>query len=422
MTEKITYEIEGGARLEGEIRLSGAKNSALRLLAASILTDNTVILTGCPVHLQDSRIHIAMLEALGKVININGDTISISEPTELKTELIWEGPSIRNTLLIAGALYSRFGVAKVPFPGGCKLGERKIDIHLELFKAMGAKIAPSDTHIILEKDKHIEGLVDFRLPLRSSGATENALIMSSFSSVDLKLSNPHVRPEIMDLIAFLKKIGANIVPYGQDYFRIRGSHLRKVSVTHNVIPDNVEAMTWLIAAIITQGNVSILNFPWAHLEMPMIHLLEGLSFISYRSGVLRVDGRGATSFELATGPYPGINSDMQALFAAYGLQAQGDSRIVDLRFLDRFQYASELKKTGAGLLVEGNSLKIIGGRPLASANMNATDIRGGMAMVLVALIAKGTSQIHNMYQVERGYERLDDKLRILGVNVSRNVQ
>ena len=420
MTEKITYEIEGGARLEGEIRLSGAKNSALRLLAASILTDNTVILTGCPVLLQDSRIHIAMLEALGKVINIDGDTISISEPTELKTELIWEGPSIRNTLLIAGALYSRFGVAKVPFPGGCKLGERKIDIHLELFKAMGAKIAPSDTHIILKKDKHIEGLVDFRLPLRSSGATENALIMSSFSSVDLKLSNPHVRPE--DLIAFLKKIGANIVPYGQDYFRIRGSQLRKVSVTHNVIPDNVEAMTWLIAAIITQGNVSILNFPWAHLEMPMIHLLEGLSFISYRSGVLRVDGRGATSFELATGPYPGINSDMQALFAAYGLQAQGDSRIVDLRFLDRFQYASELKKTGAGLLVEGNSLKIIGGRPLASANMNATDIRGGMAMVLVALIAKGTSQIHNMYQVERGYERLDDKLRILGVNVSRNVQ
>lgn len=420
--KNIIYKIEGGVTLEGEVRLSGAKNSALRLLAASILTEQKVTLMGCPALLQDSKVHIAMLEALGKEVQIEGDYIQISEPNGLMTELIWDGPSIRNTLLIAGALFARFGKAKVPFPGGCKLGDRKIDLHLELIQLVGGKLIPSDSHLIIEREKEVTGPLQYKLPIRSTGATENALLMASFSQVDLKLSNPHVRPEITDLIHFLRKMGAKISINGQDSFQIYGSRRRSVRIHHEVVADNVEAMTWLIATIITKGNVTIPNFPMDHLEMPMIHILEGQSFLHYKDGVLRIDGRGATSFELATGPYPGINSDMQALFAAYGLQAEGDSRIIDLRFLDRFQYVKALESMGAELSAQSNSLKIKGGKPLNAANIDATDIRGGMAMVLAALIADGTSQIGNMYQVERGYERLVEKLQRLGVNASRHVE
>lgn len=422
MSEKISYVIDGGVSLKGEVRLSGAKNSALRLLAASILTNQKVTLIGCPSELQDSRVHIAMLKALGKEVNIEGDYVEISEPNGLKTELTWNGPSIRNTLLIAGALFARFGKAKVPFPGGCKLGDRKIDLHLELIQRLGGRLISSETHIIIERAKEVTGKIDFKLPIRSTGATENALLMASFSRVHLKLMNPHVRPEITDLIHFLKKMGASIEINGQDSFEIKGSEQRIARLHHEVIADNVEAITWLIAAIITRGNVVIPNFPMDHLEMPMIHLLEGQSFLQYKDGVLRIDGQGATSFELATGPYPGINSDMQALFAAYALQAEGVSRIIDLRFKDRFQYVQELKKMGADLEVDKNVLTINGGNQLKAADISATDIRGGMAMVLAALIAHDSTKISNMYQVERGYENLDEKLRSLGVNVSRYVE
>lgn len=416
---KIKYTIQGKARLEGEVKVSGAKNSALRLLAASVLTSESVTLINFPVGLQDSKVHIEMLRALGKHIVISGDTITITENKEISSTLEWEGPSIRNTLLIAGALFSRFGRAEVPFPGGCKLGDRKIDLHLKLYSLMGAEIIPSDTHIILNKAKSVNGDISFRLPLRSSGATENALIMSCFGKVNLKIINPHVRPEIIDLIEFLNKLGGNILSSGQDFFYVKGSRLNKRSIVHNVVPDNVEAMTWLIAAIITNGNVRIKNFPYDHLEMPMIHIKQGESELEFIERDLHVLGKGPTSFELATGPYPGINSDMQALFASYGLLAQGDSRIIDLRFLDRFQYSEGLQRLGASLKVNGNELDIFGGSELIATRVSATDIRGGMALVLAALLAKGETEIENMYQVERGYENLDLKLSRLGVKVRR---
>lgn len=416
----IKYTIQGKARLEGEVKVSGAKNSALRLLAASILTSESVTLIGCPVGLQDAKVHIEMLRSLGKHIEIFDDTITIKETKEISSTLEWDGPSIRNTLLIAGALFSRFGHAKVPFPGGCRLGDRKIDLHLKLYSLMGAEIIPSDTHIILTRGKSVKGDLEFRLPLRSSGATENALIMSCFGEVNLKIINPHVRPEIMDLIEFLNKLGGNILTSGQDFFLVKEGSSCESSIMHKVVPDNVEAITWLIATIITKGKVTIKNFPHDHLEMPMVHIKQGASRLEVDKDDLIVLGKGSTSFELATGPYPGINSDMQALFAGYGLLAEGDSRIIDLRFLDRFQYADALQKLGASLEVDGNELKIYGGKNLESAKVVATDIRGGMAMVLAALVADGKTEIDNMYQVERGYEKLDLKLAELGVNVVRH--
>lgn len=403
-------------RLYGNVKVSGAKNSSLRLLAASILTDETVELNNFPNGLLDVQVHLDMLKVLGKTYQSNGDNVWISETKETSTTLDWNERSIRNTLLILGALTARFGEGKVPLPGGCKLGERKYDLHVMLLENLGAEVwEEGDFLCAKSKSDRLVGS-DIVLPMRSTGATENSIICGSLARGTTTVWNPHIRPEIMDLIDLLTKMGAKIEVFGQKCIVIEGVE-RLNGVKHAVIPDNMEALTWAIGSVITDGEVEIENFPFEHLEVPMVYLREsGMKFYRGESSLI-VKGGTPYPVEISTGPYPGINSDMQPLFAVYGAMSQGESKIVDLRFPGRYGYAEELAKMGVKYKVEGDLLVIDGGSSLHGATVNALDLRAGIALLLAGLTADGETIIENSWQIHRGYEYLAHKLESLDVSI-----
>ena len=404
-------------RLNGIVNVSGAKNSSLRLLAASLLTDEKVELNNFPNGLLDVQVHLEMLKVLGKNYFVNQDTVLISETDANTTsKLEWDGRSIRNTLLILGALVTRFGEGKVPLPGGCKLGERKYDLHVMLLEKLGAKVWEEDDYLCAKVDGQLTGN-DIVLPMRSTGATENSIISASLAKGKTTIWNPHIRPEIIDLINMINKMGGKIEVFGQKCIVVEG--VTKLSgVKHAVIPDNMEALTWAIGSVITNGEVEIRNFPFEHLEVPMVYLREsGMKFFKGHNSLI-VKGGTPYPVEISTGPYPGINSDMQPLFAVYGAMSKGESKVVDLRFPGRYGYAEELSKMGVNYEVDGDLLKIHGGNPLQGANVKALDLRAGIALLLAGLtVEEGETIIEDSWQIQRGYEFLDVKLQNLGVQI-----
>ena len=413
-TEKMIIQ---RSKLIGQAEVSGAKNSALKLLAASILTDETVELLHSPTSLLDMQIHLKMLSEIGKDFAIDGDYLKISENRRIKCELVWNERSIRNTLLILGAFITRFGEGKVPLPGGCNLGERKYDLHVQLLEQFGARVWEEEGYLCAKSNGKLAGC-EIILPIRSTGATENAIISASLASGTTTIWNPHIRPEIIDLISLLKKMGAKIVIYGQQCIRIQGvEHLK--GVEHTVIPDNMEAITWAIASVITNGDIEIINFPFEHLEVPLIFLKEsGMKFYKGKDSLI-VRGGKPYPVEISTGPYPGINSDMQPFFALYGSCSQGVSKVVDLRFPGRYGYAVELAKMGMIYKIEGDILTIEGGHNFIGTNVKALDLRAGMALLLAGLIADGETIIEDAWQITRGYEDLDSKLKSLGATFTQ---
>lgn len=406
------------SKLEGQVKLSGAKNSALRLLAASLLTEETIELNNFPNGLLDVQVHLDMLKVLGKEFSVTGDNVVIKETRPDVTALEWTERSIRNTLLILGALVTRYGQGRVPLPGGCKLGERKYDLHVVLLENLGAEVWEEDPGYLCAKAKG-ERLIasDIHLPMRSTGATENSIICATLARGTTTVWNPHIRPEIMDLIDMLKKMGAKINVYGQKCIVIEGVE-RLTGVKHDVIPDNMEALTWAIGSVITKGLVEIENFPFEHLEIPMVYLREsGMKFYRGQSSLI-VKGGTPYPVEISTGPYPGINSDMQPLFAVYGAMCKGESKIVDLRFPGRYGYAEELAKMGMNYKVEGDMLVVNGGTSLKGTKVTALDLRAGIALLLAGLTAEDETVIENSWQIHRGYEHLQHKLKSLGVQTN----
>lgn len=409
--------------LKGTVTIDGAKNSALRLLAASLLTDETLTLTNYPSSLLDAKVHVGMLEALGKSCSlVNDKVIVISESNPLTTQLVWNERSIRNTLLILGALVSRFGEAKVPLPGGCKLGERKYDIHVMLLEKLGAKVWEEGDYLCAKSiNKRLQG-TDIYLPMRSTGATENAVIAASLASGTTQIWGPHVRPEIFDLINMLNAMGAKITVYGQERIEVQGVEGLH-GVKHRVIPDNMEAITWVGAAAITQGDIEIVDFPYDDLEVVMAHLKSAGAKFYQGENSLIVRGGTCYPIEISTGPHPGINSDVQPILAAWAAQARGESRIVDLRFPGRYGYAEEMKKMGLNYTVEGDMLKIAGkGGGLHGAEVRALDLRAGIALALCGMAAEGETIIHDAWQIGRGYVDLIPKLKSLGAVCSGEIK
>ncbi len=402
-------------RLEGQVELSGAKNSALRLLAASVLTDEPIEILRSPNGLSDMQVHISMLRKMGKTCIDKKNYLRIEENNKITHELLWDERSIRNTLLILGSLTTRFGEGRVPLPGGCRLGDRKYDLHVMVLEKMGAKVWEEDGYLCAKSTGRLKGC-DIYLPIRSTGVTENAILCGTLATGRTTIWNPHIRPEILDLIELLKKMGAKIKVFGQKCIEINGVEQLR-GARHTVIPDNMEAITWAIASVITNGDIEIINFPFEHLEVPLVFLREsGMKF--YR-GDNSLIVRGGTPFpvEISTGPYPGINSDMQPLFAVYGACSQGESKIVDLRFPGRYGYAEELAKMGMDYHIDGDLLKICGGNALKGATVKALDLRAGMALLLAGLVAEGDTIIEDAWQIGRGYEYLDQKLKQLGVTL-----
>ncbi|WP_158967156.1 UDP-N-acetylglucosamine 1-carboxyvinyltransferase [Paraglaciecola sp. L3A3] len=417
MSDNFTYKVKPSV-VQGRVRLSGAKNSVLRLLAASILTEGDIELTNYPASLLDVQVHQKMLEVLGKkIVNIDDDKVKIIQQSPCSGELIWEGRSIRNTLLILGALVAKNGYGKVPLPGGCKLGERKYDLHVMLLENLGATVSEDGDYLVARAENGLVGN-DIELPMRSTGATENSIICASLAQGKTTVWNPHIRPEIIDLINFLKGCGAKIEVFGQERIEIEGVSSLSAN-KHSVIIDNMEALTWVIAATITGGSLEIDNFPFIDLEVPLAFLKES-GVRLYRFDDSAHVGKGnAYPIEISTGPYPGINSDMQPLFAVFGAMSKGTSKIVDLRFPGRYGYAEELAKMGVQSKVVGDMLEIKGGNPLTGETVNALDLRAGIALLLAGLVADGETTILNAWQIERGYNGIIEKLNACGVNIEK---
>lgn len=411
----LTYEVEK-SRLQGQVHVSGAKNSVLRLLAASLLTAEPVVLRNYPSTLLDAQVHVGMLAALGKECTVSEESIEIREAQAPPSELNWDGRSIRNTLLILGALTARTGAGAVPVPGGCKLGDRKYDIHEMLLEKLGARVYVDDQDRLAAEAPN--GLIgtDIHLPIRSTGATENAIIAGSLARGVTRIWNPHIRPEIIDLVNFLRSMGGEIVVHGQEHIEVHGQ-TALAGTQHTVIADNMEALTWLVASVITGGDIEIVNFPYADLEVPLIHFREsGARFFRGEDSMIVRGGR-PLPIEISTGPYPGINSDMQPLFAVYAACARGTSKIVDLRFPGRYGYAEEMAKMGVTTQSNGDLLTIQGGNPMHGAEVIALDLRAGIALSLAGLTASGTTRVRDAWQVERGYNRFIEKLRSLGGSI-----
>ncbi|GEN29661.1 UDP-N-acetylglucosamine 1-carboxyvinyltransferase [Halovibrio variabilis] len=410
------------SRLEGSVDLAGAKNSALRLLAASILTSETLELSNYPSELLDAKIHVDMLSALGKeTVLLTNTRIQIQERCQLKSELIWHGRSIRNTLLILGALTARFGHAKVPLPGGCKLGERKYDLHVMLLEKLGARVYEEGEYLCTEAQNGLQG-ADIDLPMRSTGATENAVIASCLAQGVTRIWNPHIRPEIIDLINMLNTMGAKIRVFGQEHIEVTGVE-GLTGAKHKVIADNMEAITWLAAAMITKGDIEINDFPYQDLEVVLAHLKAAGAKLYKGENSLIVRGGHCYPIEISTGPHPGINSDVQPILAAWAAQARGESRIIDLRFPGRYGYAEQMARMGLKHDVAGDMLKIYGqGGGLVGAEVKALDLRAGIALTLCGLAAEGETTITDAWQIGRGYVNLIPKLKSLGAVCSGEIK
>ncbi|MEZ9405880.1 UDP-N-acetylglucosamine 1-carboxyvinyltransferase [Vibrio sp. 10N.286.48.F5] len=404
------------SQLTGTVKVSGAKNSVLRLLAASILFDENVELTNYPSSLLDVQIHEDMLRYLGKNVEVNDDSVVISQVDSISTNLEWHERSIRNTLLILGASVAKYGYGRVPLPGGCKLGERKYDIHVHVLESLGARITEDGEYLIAESKERLTGC-DIHLRMRSTGATENAILAGCLASGTTRIYNPHIRPEIIDLISFLNKSGANIKAYGQERIEICGVQSLS-SVRHSVMPDNMEALTWAILATMTKSEIKIENFPFEDLEIPLIHLREsGVNL--YRCGSNAIIAKGhCYPVEISTGPYPGINSDMQPLFAAFASSCNGKSHIIDLRFPGRYAYSSDMNKMGVNCKVSGDSLEILGSNKIVGSEVKASDLRAGIALLMLGLVAEGKTIISDSWQIKRGYDNILEKLISLGASVS----
>lgn len=408
----------GPSKLQGAVHVSGAKNSALRLLAASLLTSNAVELQNYPSGLLDVQIHEGMLKALGKqIIHLGPDSLRICESHPVGSELIWRERSIRNTLLILGALVARTGRGSVPLPGGCRLGERKYDLHVMLLEKLGARVWDDGVSLFAETAGGLRG-ADIHLPIRSTGATENALLAASLASGTTRIWNPHIRPEILDLVALLREMGAEISVFGQEHIQVVGVP-ELAGAVHRVLPDNMEAVTWLVAAVMTGGDVEIHDFPRRDMEVVLTHLVAAGARIYEGDQSVIVRGGRCYPLEISTGPHPGINSDVQPILAAWCANAVGQSRIVDLRFPGRYGYAEEMAKMGLQSRIEGDFLVIDGrGGGLKGADVRALDLRAGAALALCGLVADGETVIHDAWQIFRGYNDFVGKLKALGGNVS----
>lgn len=404
------------AELNGDVYITGAKNAALRHLAASILTDGSITLDNYPVNMLDVKLHEDMIKYLGKTIKHNRGSAIIEGKIQI-SELIWDKRSIRNTLLILGALLTKAGCGKVPLPGGCDLGDRKYDIHVELMRNMGAQVWQEGKYLCANVESRLHGC-EYTFPIRSTGATENAVIMGSLAEGITKIWNPHIRPEILDLIALLRKLGAKIKVNGQESIEIEGVDSLEGGISHFIVGDSLQAFTYLVAGAMAGKELLIHNFPFDDLEVPLIYMkFSGMSYFRNENNLIVRKCR-TYPIEISTGSYPGVNSDLQPFFAVWGALSNGISAITDLRYVGRYGYADEFAKMGVCSEIDNTRLLIHGGRMIkGGTTVRALDLRAGAACVLLALIADAPTQIEDFWMVERGYDDIIAVLRSVGVKI-----
>lgn len=400
----------------GTVTLSGAKNSALRLAVASLLSSEPVRLLQFPSGLLDVQVQLGMLEALGKKVTFGDDWVEIVEATAPPSELRWpDGRSIRNTLLVLGALLARRGAGAVPMPGGCDLGGRPYNYHQELFEALGAKVWVEDD---LLHASHPGGQLSggvYRCPIRSTGVTENALLCGALADGPVELVNPHLTPEVMDLVGFLRLAGVQVDVNGSYSIHISNSGpLRPGS--WKVIADRIEGITWAAAAVVADGDIEIKGFPSLQTPVAVEYLEAAGARVFHGRDSLIVRSAGPQPLSFAAGAHPAVHSDMQPIFAAIGASSVGRTEIVDLRYPDRFGYIAEFQKLGIVGSAENGRAVIDGTGRVRSGVVGACDLRAGAALLVCALGAEGEVVIEDAWQILRGYDRLDEKLNALGIS------
>lgn len=412
------YIIKGGNPLVGEVEIGGAKNAALGILAAAIMTDDTVRIDNLP-DVQDVNV---LLEAIGEIgvrvdrisrtsVLINGSGIgSISVDYEYIKK-------IRASYYLLGALLGKYKKAEVPLPGGCNIGSRPIDLHLKGFKALGAKTRIANGAIIAEAE-HLRGSHIY-LDTVSVGATINIMMAASMAEGRTIIENAAKEPHIVDVANFLNSMGANIKGAGTDVIRIRG--VEKLHATeYSIIPDQIEAGTYMFVAAATKGDVIVKNVIPKHLEATTAKLVEIGCQVEEFDDAVRVVATGRLSnTNVKTLPYPGYPTDMQPQIGVALALAEGTSIVTESIFENRFKYVDELIRMGANIKVEGNTAVIYGTEKLTGARVSAPDLRAGAALVIAGLAAEGITIVDDIQYIQRGYEYFEDKLRSLGAEIER---
>ncbi len=413
-------EIKGGKEISGSIIISGSKNATLPILASTILTNNKVVIKNIPI-VRDVETMVQLLKTIGSTVKIDRKKkkVEIFNKNNLKTFApYYLLKTMRAGVLVLGPLLSKYGSAKVSLPGGCAIGSRPIDLHLNALTKMGASIKIKDGYIIASAKKGLRGCT-IKFPKISVGATENILIAACFADGETKLRNCAIEPEIEDLIIFLKKIGCKIKRISKRSINVLGVN-KLNSASHKVIFDRIEAGTYIIAAAITNGNLKIRNIipKFISTEIKLLQKM-GVKISKKKNYIIVNKSKKLKNINITTKPYPGFPTDLQAQIMVLMTKAEGISSIKENIFENRFMHVSELRRMGAEIEIKGNKAIIVGKKKLNGAELMATDLRASVCLVLAGMVSPNKTIINRIYHLDRGYEKIENKLSKCGIQIKR---
>jgi UDP-N-acetylglucosamine 1-carboxyvinyltransferase len=412
--------INGGVALDGEIRISGAKNAALPILMGALLADSPVRIGNVP-HLHDITTTLELLGRMGVSLTVDERSgVEIDPSTLTETEAEYDlVKTMRASILVLGPLLAKFGKADVSLPGGCAIGSRPVDLHLRGLEQMGADIKVENGYIRATAPNGLVGAHLFMDQVTVTG-TENLMMAATLAKGKTIIENAAREPEVVDLANYLNKMGAKISGIGTASLEIEG-----VSAMHgtkyDILPDRIETGTYLVAAAMTRGRVKLKNADANQLEAVLLKLEEAGAEITIENDSISLDmkGKRPKAVSIRTAPYPAFPTDMQAQFTALNSVAEGQATIVETVFENRFMHVQEMQRMGANLQIEGNTVMSLGQETLTGAPVMATDLRASASLVLAALVAEGETVVDRIYHIDRGYECIEEKLQQLGANIRR---
>ena len=411
-------EVFGANKLKGQIKISGSKNASLPILAATLLSKKKFFLKNLP-RVKDIETMVSLLQSLGSKIKFNKNNLVIDNIKQTKSFASYSlVKTMRAGILVLGPLLAKFGKAKVSLPGGCAIGTRPVDIHLNALSSLGVKYKIVQGYVHATAPKGLIGN-KIRFPKISVGATENLIIAASFAKGTTVLSNCAIEPEIKDLVNFLKKMGCNIKWVGKRSIKIEGVTEVK-ETTYSVMFDRIEAGTYLVAAAVTEGNLKIKNIIPKIIQTEINTLKKIGAKIKVTKDEIHIIGnKKVKSMNIKTAPYPGFPTDLQAQMMVLLCKANKQSIIKEEIFENRFMHVAELNRMGAKISTNGNKAKVSGNINFEAAELMATDLRASVSLILAALTTKGKSVINRIYHLDRGYENIEKKLKKVGAKIRR---
>jgi UDP-N-acetylglucosamine 1-carboxyvinyltransferase len=412
--------ITGGGPLEGEIRISGAKNAALPILVGALLADSPVHISNVP-HLHDITTTLELLGRMGVTLTVDERSGVVIDPTTLTdTEAAYDlVKTMRASILVLGPLLAKFGKADVSLPGGCAIGSRPVDLHLRGLEQMGAQIKVENGYIRATDGGGLKGAHIFMDQVTVTG-TENLMMAATLAKGKTIIENAAREPEVVDLANFLNNMGAKVSGIGTATLEIEGVRALHGNKYH-ILPDRIETGTYLVAAAITRGKVKLKDTDANELEAVLLKLEEAGADIEVGEDWISLDmhGQRPKAVSIRTAPYPAFPTDMQAQFTALNSVAEGRATIVETVFENRFMHVQEMQRMGADLQIEGNTVVCTGQGELTAAPVMATDLRASASLVLAALVAEGSTTVERIYHIDRGYECIEEKLQQLGAKIRR---